>query len=41
MLLCKGADEVIFDRMKKNYDKEMFELTRAHVNKYAETGEWR
>lgn len=37
-LLCKGADEVIFDRMKKNYDKDMFELTRAHVNKYAETG---
>lgn len=38
MLLCKGADDVIFARMESKYDLRVFDATRNHVNFYAERG---
>ncbi|KAM4106762.1 hypothetical protein ACB094_04G089800 [Castanea mollissima] len=37
LLLCKGADSVIFERLTKN-GREFEEQTREHVNEYANAG---
>eukprot|EP01127_Copromyxa_protea_P016071 TRINITY_DN4718_c0_g1_i2.p1 TRINITY_DN4718_c0_g1~~TRINITY_DN4718_c0_g1_i2.p1 ORF type:complete len:1147 (+),score=193.04 TRINITY_DN4718_c0_g1_i2:144-3443(+) len=38
VLFCKGADDVIFARMRSKYDLKIFDTTRSHVNLYAEKG---
>uniref|UniRef100_A0A1J3E185 Phospholipid-transporting ATPase n=2 Tax=Noccaea caerulescens TaxID=107243 RepID=A0A1J3E185_NOCCA len=37
LLLCKGADNVMFERLSKN-GREFEEETRDHVNEYADAG---
>ncbi|KAM7484497.1 hypothetical protein LguiA_000506 [Lonicera macranthoides] len=37
LLLCKGADSVMFERLAKN-GREFEEETREHVNEYADAG---
>lgn len=37
LLLCKGADSVMFERLSKD-NKEFEEETRNHVNEYADAG---
>ncbi|XP_058183035.1 putative phospholipid-transporting ATPase 9 [Rhododendron vialii] len=37
LLLCKGADSVMFERLAKN-GREFEEETKAHVNDYADAG---
>ncbi|KAK6133796.1 hypothetical protein DH2020_032507 [Rehmannia glutinosa] len=37
LLLCKGADSVMFERLAKN-GREYEEQTREHVNEYADAG---
>ncbi|KAF7806313.1 putative phospholipid-transporting ATPase 9 [Senna tora] len=37
LLLCKGADSVMFERLAKN-GKEFEEKTREHINEYADAG---
>ncbi|KAL8217348.1 hypothetical protein R6Q57_020721 [Mikania cordata] len=37
LLLCKGADSIIFDRLSKN-GRLFEEATRKHLNEYAEAG---
>ncbi|KAL3644621.1 putative phospholipid-transporting ATPase 9 [Castilleja foliolosa] len=37
LLLCKGADSVMFERLSKN-GREYEEETREHVNEYADAG---
>ncbi|CAN6714240.1 unnamed protein product [Malus baccata var. baccata] len=37
LLLCKGADSVMFERLAKN-GREFEEKTREHINKYADAG---
>ncbi|KAI3696201.1 hypothetical protein L1987_79211 [Smallanthus sonchifolius] len=37
LLLCKGADNVMFDRLAKN-GREFEENTKEHVNQYADAG---
>ncbi|XP_004236954.1 putative phospholipid-transporting ATPase 9 [Solanum lycopersicum] len=37
LLLCKGADSVMFERLAKS-GREFEEITREHVNEYADAG---
>ncbi|KAF6147887.1 hypothetical protein GIB67_014467 [Kingdonia uniflora] len=37
LLLCKGADSVMFERLSKN-GREFEERTRNHINEYADAG---
>ncbi|KAG6675536.1 hypothetical protein I3842_15G108300 [Carya illinoinensis] len=37
LLLCKGADSVIFERLAKN-GREFEEKTKEHINEYADAG---
>ncbi|KAK4267270.1 hypothetical protein QN277_024070 [Acacia crassicarpa] len=37
LLMCKGADSIIFDRLSKN-GKTYFEATTRHLNEYGESG---
>ncbi|XP_059453929.1 putative phospholipid-transporting ATPase 9 [Corylus avellana] len=37
LLLCKGADSVMFERLAKN-GREFEEKTREHINEYADAG---
>jgi phospholipid-transporting ATPase len=39
LLLCKGADSVIYERLKRTpQNKKLLEVTQAHLNMFAEDG---
>lgn len=38
LLLCKGADNVIFERLKKGSDEDLRQTTEAHLNEFANGG---
>ncbi|ODV72376.1 phospholipid-transporting P-type ATPase [Cyberlindnera jadinii NRRL Y-1542] len=38
LLICKGADSIIYSRLKKNSDEQLLERTALHLEEYATEG---